>query len=162
MNIEDIRLRFRYLIDTREKFLGTFRKIGWDEFAKDRGATWGSMLGVFLHILDNEEGWLQYGARRGTVEGSPDRKTGDYHDFPQLEKDNSNVGGLTESYLSTLEDSDLDRDVVLHLADGAYRRKVSKILGHAANDELAHMGELVCLLWQMDEAPFIDWLDYRV
>jgi uncharacterized damage-inducible protein DinB len=128
MNVEEIRVHFQYLIDTREKFLETFGNLGWDQFKNDRGATWGSILGVFIHILDNEEGWLQYGARRGTVEGSPDRKIADYHDFKQLEEDNSNVGKLTISFLSTLKDEDLDQEIDLHLSDGVYRRKVSKII----------------------------------
>jgi uncharacterized damage-inducible protein DinB len=163
MGIIDMRDRFDYLIDTRAKFLETFRSIGWEAFARDRGASWGSMLGIFLHVLDDEEGWLQYGARQGSILNGPDRKIPDYHDFDQLSSDNSKVAELTRSYLETLSDNDLSREIMLQLPDGIYRRRISKILEHAAVDELAHVGECICLLWQLDvKPPYIDWLDYRV
>jgi uncharacterized damage-inducible protein DinB len=163
MGIVLMRERFDYLIETRGRFLETFRSIGWDAFANDRGATWGSMLAIFLHILDVEEAWLQYGARKGTTDNSPDRKVGEYHSFDKLFADNLKVGKDTKSYLETLNDEDLDRVITLKLADGTYQRKVSKILEHAAVDELSHVGEWICLLSQMDvKPPYIDWLDYRV
>jgi uncharacterized damage-inducible protein DinB len=163
MSIIEMRERFDYMIETRAKFLETFRSIGWDAFTQDRGATWNSMLGIFLHVLDDEEEWLQYGAKRGSILDGPDRKVADYHDFDKLSKDNSFVGKLTQTYLASLSDADLDREIDLKLNDGVYRRKVSKILMHAWVDELAHIGELICLLWQLDvKPPYIDWLDYRV
>jgi uncharacterized damage-inducible protein DinB len=163
MNTLEIQEYFEYLIESRARFLQTFRGIGWAAFSQDRGATWGSMLGIFLHILDDEEGWLQYGAKKGTLAGSPDRKISDYHDFDQLEADNAKVGALSREYLSTLTGEDLDREILLHLSDGVYSRKISKILTHAAVDEIAHIGEWICLLWQIGvRPPYIDWLDFRV
>jgi uncharacterized damage-inducible protein DinB len=162
-DIADVREQFEYLIETRIKFLETFRKIGWTEFSRDRGATWGSMLGIFLHILDDEEGWLQYGAKAGSILGGPDRKLADYGHFDRLEEDNSEVSQLTRKYLSTLTNEVLGREVSLRLPDAVIRRKISKILEHTVVDELAHVGEWICLLWQIDvKPPYIDWLDYRV
>jgi len=161
MDMTEVQERFEYLIETRSRFLETFRTIGWEAFAKDRGATWGSMLGIFLHILDVEEGWLQYGARRGSVLDAPDRKTANYHDFSQLAADNSRVGELTKGYLGTLRDVDLSREVAFEENAGVTKRRLEKILTHAAVDELAHVGEWICLLWQIDvKPPYIDWLDY--
>ena len=163
MSIEEMRERFDYLIETRSQFLETFRGIGWNSFSKDRGASWGSMLGIFLHVLDDEEGWLQFGAKRGSILDGPDRKIQDYHDFDQLSDDNSKVGRLTQTYLASLSDEDLARDISLELSDGMYQRKISKILMHAWVDELAHVGEWICLLWQLDvKPPYMDWLDYRM
>jgi uncharacterized damage-inducible protein DinB len=162
MQITEVRERFDYLIETRSKFLETFRGIGWEAFARDRGATWGSMLGIFLHILDVEEGWLQYGAKKGSILNSPDRRTADYNRFDQLGADNSKVGALTNAYLRTLNDLDLDCEIAIQETDGILRRKLAKVLTHAAVDELAHIGEWICLLWQLDvKPPYIDWLDYR-
>ena len=62
-----------------------------------------------------------------------------------------------------MTDEDLDRKIVPKFSDGVFRRKVSKILEHAAVDELAQVGEWICLLCQLDvKPPYIDWLDYRV
>jgi uncharacterized damage-inducible protein DinB len=163
MSIAETHERFDYLIETRSKFLDTFRSIGWEAFSRDRGATWGSMLGIFLHILDDEEGWLQYGVKRGSILDGPDRKIANYHDFDQLSIDNSQVGKLTRAYLASLSNGDLNKEISLKLNDGVYQRKVSKILDHAWVDELAHVGEWICLLWQLDvKPPYIDWLDYKL
>ncbi len=163
MSVASVRERFEYLIETRRRFLEVFRGIGWEAFTKDRGATWGSMLGVFIHILDVEEGWLQCAARRGSVIDAPDRKTGNYRDFDQLAADSSKVGELTRRYLETLKDADLSRELSFKESAGTTRRRLEKILAHAAVDELAHIGELICLLWQLGvKPPYIDWLDYDV
>lgn len=163
MNIIEIRECFDYLIETRSKFLNTFRGNGWAAFSQDRGATWRSMLGIFIHILDVEVGWLQYGVKRGSVVDAPDRKTTDYDGFDQLAADNSKVSKLTQEYLTSLKDYDLDREIVIREIGGTIRRKVAKVLTHAAVDELAHVGEWICLLWQLDvKPPYIDWLDFRV
>jgi uncharacterized damage-inducible protein DinB len=82
----------------------------------------------------------------------------------KLAIENSKVNVLTQAYLSTLQDRDLDLGIVVKFPDGVLlERKLSKILVHAAVDELAHIGELICLLWQLDvEPPYIEWLDYRL
>lgn len=157
-----MRERFEYIIETRQRFLETFRSIGWNAFAQDRGASWSSMLGIFLHILDDEEGWLQYGAKEGSILGSPDRRVSDYDGFEKLAEDNSRVSAATRAYLATLTNESLNREISLRLPDGVFRRRISKILEHTAVDELAHIGEWICLLWQLDvKPPYIDWLDYR-
>lgn len=51
---------YEFLVESRERFLDKFRGLGWDEVAVDRGATWNSMLGIFVHLLDVEESWLHY------------------------------------------------------------------------------------------------------
>lgn len=163
MNTIEICERFDYLIETRNRFLDTFRRIGWAAFSQDRGATWGSMLGIFIHVLDVEEGWLQYAVKRGSLIDAPDRKISDYEGFEQLAVDNSKVSKLTQLYLAGLKDDDLDREIVIREAGGVIRRKVAKVLTHAAVDELAHVGEWICLLWQLDvKPPYKDWLDFGV
>lgn len=162
MSMIEIRERFDYLIETRARFLETFRRIGWDAFSQDRGACWGSMLGIFVHVLDVEEGWLQYGVKRGSVIDVPDRKVADYTGFDPLAVDNSHVGTFTQQYLATLKDDDLNRDIAIRETGGTIQRTIAKVLTHAVVDELAHVGEWICLLWQLDvKPPYLDSLDFR-
>ncbi len=163
MNPKEVGEHFDYLIDTRARFLDTFRKLGWDEFEKDRGATWGSMLAIFLHLLDNEEGWLQFAARGRSMLNAPDRKVADYASFEQLAADNAKVVAQTRAFVQSLTETELASEVEFHMPHETMHRTREKIVMHAFVDELAHLGEFVCLLWQLDvEPPFIDWLDYRV
>ncbi len=152
---------FEYLIETRSRFLDSFRKIGWGEFTKDRGATWGSLLSIFLHSLDDEEGWWQIALKGGSLSEAPDRKPGDYGDFDQVAKDNARVAALTRFRIAELNEQELGRSVTFE-AGTKLTRTFERILFHAFTDEVAHVGEFVCLLWQMKlEPPFVDWLDFR-
>jgi uncharacterized damage-inducible protein DinB len=153
---------FDYLIDSRARFLDTFRSLGWDEFGRDRGASWGSMLNIFLHLLDVEEGWLQYGARGRPIQEGPDRSAAAYSNFEAVAADNERVGAGTREFLRRLTGDDLARELEVPHGAGKDRRTVERIVLHAWVDEVAHLGELVGLLWQVGrEPPYLDWLDYR-
>lgn len=162
MKISELRDLFDYLIDTRARFLEKFREIGWNEFVKKRGATWESMLAVFLHLLDDEEGWWQIALKGGSLSETPDRKPGAYATFDQVSEDSLRVAALTRSRLEELSEADLARPVRFQ-APTEITRDFQRIVMHAFVDELAHVGELVCLLWQMDqEPPYADFLDYKL
>jgi uncharacterized damage-inducible protein DinB len=120
------------------------------------------MLGIFLHMLDVEEGWWQIATKGGLLSETPDRKPGDYADFERLSEDNSRADALTRSRLAGFTQADPVRPVEFQ---GRVKetRSFERILMHAYVDEIAHVGEIVCRLWQMGvEPPFIDGLDYTV
>ncbi len=161
MRPQELADRFRYLAELRSRFLDAFRAIGWEEVGRDRGATSGSMLGIFLHLLDDEEGWLQIATQGGSLSETPDRRTRDYVGFEQLAADHERVSALTRTRLGHLRPSDLEREVVFYWPEEA-RRSFETIATHAFFDELAHFGELVCLFWQLHvRPPFVDWIDFR-
>jgi uncharacterized damage-inducible protein DinB len=158
----DLRECFDYLVDSRERFLVTFRQLGWEEFSRDRGVSWGSMLGVLLHVLDDEEGWLQVVARGRPIADAPDRQPNAYSGFDDLDADNSAVSAATRAFFRTLTEEDLARTLEIPHGSATDRRSVERVIMHAFIDELAHLGELIGLLWQLDiPPPYIDWLDYR-
>lgn len=152
---------FGYLIETRYRFLAKFQEIGWNEFARNREASWLSMLGIFLLILEVEVSWLHYTSQGLSVLDVKSLKTSDFRNFQQLSEFNSSVREKTKVLLLKLSDSDLSEEISFLESRGSTKCSRSKILMHAFVDEVAHLGELVCLLWQMDEKPpFIDWLYY--
>lgn len=161
MNSQEVRDLFDYLAGTRDRFLEKGREVGWTEFTKPREASWGSMLDIFVHMLDVEEGWLQIATRGGSLAETPDRKPNDYADFEQVRQDHEKVTALTRSRLENLTDAELARRVEFRWPEEV-SRTFEKIAMHAFVDELAHVGELVCLLWQIDvKPPFQDWIDFR-
>jgi len=162
MQRDEVADLFEYLISTRGRFLEKGREIGWSEFTKDRGATWGSMLGVFVHMLDVEEGWWQIAVQGGSTADTPDRKVGDYESFDRLAEDNARVDALTRSRLATLTNEQVTRAVTFRWPQET-ARSFEKIVVHAFVDELAHVGELICLFWQLGvKPPYLDWIDFRV
>jgi uncharacterized damage-inducible protein DinB len=162
MRPADLGRQFEYLIATRARFLEKFRQVGWEEFTKDRGASWGSMLGIFLHMLDDEEGWWQIATRGGSLSETPDRQSSAYRSFDAVAEDNLRVGEQTRARLSELSEQDLARAVTFR-APEELTRTFETLVMHAWVDELAHVGELTCLLWQIDvKPPFLDWLDFGI
>ena len=163
MKPRELREFFDYLIDTRARFLNKSREIGWEEFTRDRGASWGSMLGIFLHTLDDEEGWLQFAARGRSIVDGPDRRVEGYSTFDQVAEDHERVAAQTRAFLEQLTEEDLAKQVEFEWPGETARRTREKIATHAFIDELAHIGELICLLWQIQvKPPYIDWIDYHV
>ncbi|HTT72808.1 MAG TPA: DinB family protein [Thermoplasmata archaeon] len=162
MRATEVRGFYEYLFETRAVFLDRFREIGWEAFAKPRGASWDSMLAIFLHLLDVEEGWGQIAVRGGALAETPDRKPAAYPGFEAVAADNVRVTELTRTRLAGLDDAALARPVEF-LADLPLTRTVERIWQHAFFDELAHVGELIALLWQLDvRPPYVEWLDFRL
>jgi uncharacterized damage-inducible protein DinB len=163
MQPEEMRRMFDYLIDTRTRFLERFEGLTWDEAIRDRGASWDSLVGVLLHVLDDEDAWLQFAGRGRPLADAPDRQVAAYTSWAAVRSDHEEVSARTREFLVGLSPEDLAREVGFQESTGTTRRPLETILLHAFVDELAHMGELVCLSWQMKlRPPFIDWIDYRI
>lgn len=163
MESDELRNLFEYLGDSRAKFVDAFRSIPWDEVIRDRGATWGSMRGLLLHMLDVEEGWWQIALRGGNVSETPDRKEESYGSLERLSEVSAQVSALTRSRLSELAARDMTKMVTFQDRSGTWERRFDQIVMHAFVDETAHLGELIGLFSQMEvKPPYIDWLDYRV
>jgi uncharacterized damage-inducible protein DinB len=162
MRTQDLQALYEYVIESRTRFLEQSRALGWTEFTRDRGASWGSMLLVYLHMLDDEEGWLMLAEQGGSSTETPDRKAESYRNFDEVAADSARVDGLTRARLARLTDEQLAQEVTLRFPE-PFQRTRERIIVHALLDEVAHLGEFVCLFWQQKvPAPFIDWLDFRV
>jgi uncharacterized damage-inducible protein DinB len=123
MNTADFRSLYRYVTASRHRFLDKCREVGWNEFVKNHEASWNSMRGIFVHILEVEDSWLHY-----------------------------DISGKTWPYGN--------RDPVsFEWRDRKVESSVENILIHTFIDEVAHIGEFICLLWQIDiEPPHENWI----
>jgi uncharacterized damage-inducible protein DinB len=162
MEPDEARSLFEYLVESRHRFLDQFRELGWESFARSRGASWDSALYIYLHILDDEEGWLDIAARGGSLADGPDRKPEDYAGFEPLVADSTRVDAHTRAYLERLTSAELSRVVEFTWPGETVHRKVETILLHTFVDEVAHLGELIALLWQEKvKPPYLDFIDFR-
>ena len=92
---------------------------------------------------------------------TPDRKVADCASFEPPAPDNARAGSLTRDRLRGPNDTDLARSVSFRWPEPV-SRSFEKIARHAAVDELAHVRELVCLLWPLDvQPPHIDEIDFH-
>jgi len=121
------------------------------------------MLGIFLHILEVEASWLHYALQGSPLTDSPSLNPAEFSNFDQLTVLNSEISSKTIAILEGLKGQDLSMEVAFRERSGITRREKEIVLMHAFADEIAHVGEFVCLLWQLDvKPPFIDWLDYQL
>ncbi len=172
MDPSDFVHMYEFLIQPRERFLDKFRELGWDEVAVDRGATWNSMLGIFVHLLDVEESWLHYPekpwpepspdlekhVKRG-ADGTWDVNPLSFRTLEAVETYHRNVAERTSDLLGNMTRKALDQEFILE-GNPELKAAMKHILMHSFVDEMAHLGELDCLLWQMDVDPdWLSWLD---
>ncbi|MFQ5837494.1 MAG: DinB family protein [Thermoplasmata archaeon] len=152
MNVSDFSQLFAYMAASRRQFLTKFRELGWDEVTENREATHHSMRNILIHMLDVEDSYLQEVVLGNDMtELDPES----FKSFDETEVYNSEVTERTREFFATLSPEDLERKVSVPWWKGKAKFRVEPILLHAFLDEMAHLGELICLMWQIGvEPPF--------
>ncbi|MFQ5838748.1 MAG: DinB family protein [Thermoplasmata archaeon] len=158
MNVSDFSQLYEYVIDSRRRFLAKFRELGWAEVIENREASWNSMHGIFIHMLEVEDSWLHY-----DIPGKPwpygDRDPSAFRGFDEIVAYDRELAAKTRGFLSSLTREALMREVVFEGRLGKVESPVEHILFHTFVDEVAHLGELICLMWQQDiEPPYVNWI----
>lgn len=139
---------------SRSEYLEAILRLPPEQRTKDRGASWGSIQDIFLHVLEDYLWWYEAVPRgQSQSEDLVGRKVTD-ESFRAL---NHRVDSLVRSLIDPLKQSDLGRMyVVSGTVDGKpYRMKLSlaDIIWHMLEEELQHRGELNALFWQMGINP---------
>lgn len=152
MDVHDFSQLFDYMADQRRRFLERFRDIGWEEVTRDREATHHSMHEIFMHMLEVEDSYLHY-----DIPGLPwphgERDPVVFDTFDKTEAYDREVAEKAEAFFARLREDELEQDIHVEGWDAPY--SMEHILLHTFLDEMAHLGELVCLMWQLDvEPPF--------
>ena len=157
MNGPDISRLYEYVILSRRKFLSSFRTLGWEEFVRNREASWNSLQGIFIHMLEVEDYLLHY-----DIAGKPwpfgDRDPSVFKNIVEVENYEREVTQKTRKLLEDLNPEELSREI--SYSEGKEKATVEKLLIQAFIDEVVHLGEFVCLMWQMDKKPpYINWIE---
>ena len=97
---------------------------------------------IALHIFDTEDYWLRYVARGEGTE-PPDAELKDYPTVAAITEFSNQVHTGTESYLESLDLSDLERSLAL---PGSRSTSLGWIIWHVLEHEIHHRGELSLIL----------------
>lgn len=146
-----LRELYRHKAKARRAYLRKIWTLPVKERYRDRGATFPSLVDIYLHILDDHRFWFIQGYKGGVFQDFP---LGIRMSRAEAERSTREVDRLTEAVLTELRPKDLRRNI-LHPSD---RRPlpVRSMLLNLIQGELQHQGELNALLWQMDvEAPWV-------
>jgi uncharacterized damage-inducible protein DinB len=141
---------------SRKEYLSAILRLAPEERRKDRGASWGSIQDIFLHVIEDYLWWFEKVARGRLGEFEP--LVG--RDFSDRELRNliRRVDHLVHNVMDSLKPSDLGRPLVVSGVSGSgkpYQMTtcLADIIWHMLEEELQHRGELNALFWQMDIDP---------
>ena len=141
---------YRFNTTVRKKYLDAFDERPWEEMVKDRGASFGSILDVYIHMLGAHSFWshVMDGKDPDKFKGTDFRSIRSMDDLRKLEAD---VDGTIERTLRGITAENLEDEFEIR----ASRDKMTaeSILLHMIEEELQHLGEINCLFWQMGIEP---------
>ena len=145
----------------RHKYLETISKLPWEEVVKDRGASFPSLRDIYLHMVFVVDAYINY-----ILQGNPNYPSVNYNEYDSIEKVTKyleEIESKANAYLSKVTPEELAKNIERKQKDGStFLVPVEDLLLDLFQEETHHRGELIALLWQMDDAPphmgFIQYL----
>jgi len=156
--LELIRDLYRYNSKGRQGYLRKIWQLPPKQRYRNRGASFPSLVDIYMHILDAYRWWFITVYRKG--EPFEEYPLGTRYTLAEARRETRKVDQLLARVLRQLKPRDLNRKVTLPTRDRA-RITVRQMLVHMIEEELQHKGELNALLWQLDvDAPVLGYDDY--
>lgn len=149
-DLELIRELYRYNANGRRGYLRKIWRLPPKERYRDRGASFPSLVDIYMHILDAYRYWFLLVYQKISFEEYP---LGTRYTLAEATRETDKLDRMLNRILRNLRPADLRRTVT---RPGRSREKVSvrSMLVHMVEEELQHKGELNALLWQLDvDAP---------
>lgn len=153
---ETIRELYRYNSLTRKKYLRTIWKLPTKQRYRSRGASFPSLVDIYMHVLDAYRWWFisVYGNGR-TFEEYP---LGQRYSKTEAERETDSMDRLLRKVLHEVGPRGLGR-MLYWRGQRPFRVSVRKMLLHMVEEELQHRGEMNPLLWQISVDPPITGFD---
>jgi uncharacterized damage-inducible protein DinB len=152
----DIVKLLQYNEDVRHRYLDAMAKLPWNEFVKNREASWHSMRNIFIHTMGAIDHWLDFLCDEKL------RTRKDFDEYKNMDDVRSYmqcVEHRMHEYLNSLTAEELKKEYIV--TDDANQKAVvtaDDVLIHMFEEEVHHRGEFIVLLWQMNvEPPLMGW-----
>jgi uncharacterized damage-inducible protein DinB len=159
--LEILRAWYRYNSYVRKKYLAALEKLPVDELAKTRGASYPSVLDIFVHVLDSYRAWFKF-RYEGKEWDEELRLGGRITSVEDARREEQKVDADVLGLLDRLSPEDLQRKIRFPDRGRILLDILRDILWHMVEEELQHRGELNALLWQSGaEPPITDWLVWK-
>jgi uncharacterized damage-inducible protein DinB len=147
-----------YSTRVRRSFANKLAELPWSEVDKNREATFYSMKGILVHMIDNEN-WMVNGVIQDKAREFQRRKPVEFTSMKMVLDFLQEVDNKSRQYFAKLDDSELARRVKLVISTGqTFDLSVEECLFQSFTEQLYHLGELIALLWQDNiEPPKMQW-----
>jgi uncharacterized damage-inducible protein DinB len=142
---------------SRRDYLEAILRLSPEDRKKDRGASWGSIQNIFLHIIEDYFWWSEIVLQERPADQYPDL-VGHEIDEKELRRVSQLVDDSVSKFMESLTPEDLGRPYVVHGVSGDGKEYTmttcpADIVWHMVEEQLQHVGELNALFWQMDTDP---------
>jgi len=155
MFVVDVMQLLEYNEKVRHRYFEALARLPWDEFVKNREASFHSLRNIFIHTLGAVDYWLDFLQN----EKSSYKKFGEYQTFQDVRDRMEYIEKRTRDYLDSLPIDGLKKKyTVTNDANQTIEVTAEDVLIHVFEEEVHHRGELIALLWQMGiEPPLMGW-----
>ncbi len=151
----EIKALLAYNDSERRAFFKALSKLSWEEFTKDREASFGSIRNIFVHTLNATDFWLDFLLKENLCSR---KKFEEYRSLEEIGSYMEQVQNRLSKYLQPLSSEDLKKEYVGRRREKPETFMAEDILVHVFEEEVHHRGELIALLWQMGiEPPLIGY-----
>jgi uncharacterized damage-inducible protein DinB len=153
-----IRALYEYNSQTREKYLKAIWKLPPRERYRNRGASYPSIVDIYLHVLDAYRLWFdEVYAGGGTPAWYP---LGQRFTLAEARRETRAIDRRVRRVLRALRPAELERRLALPKRWRTRKRiEVKVLLVHMIEEELQHRGEMNALLWQKGRDPPVTGFD---
>jgi uncharacterized damage-inducible protein DinB len=163
--VEGLRNWFAYNTAARHGYFETLARLPPEELARDRGASFPTLLDILGHSMGGIETWI---VRMSPLTGEPfaPYEGPEPVSLDDLRVYQAAVEDQVRRFFSRLSDTDLDRTYLVPKLppwwNEDFTTGVRSTLLHVIEHELQHRGELNALLWQIDvDPPIMDWSTFE-
>lgn len=152
----EVRQLLEYNEKVRHRYFEALAKLPWDEFVKNREASFHSLRNIFIHTLGAIDYWLDFLQKENL---HSDRKFDEYRTFQDVRAYMEQVETRMRNYLNSSPIGGLEKKyTVTNDANETVEITAEDVLIHVFEEEVHHRGELIALLWQMGiEPPLMGW-----
>ncbi len=144
-----------YNAQVRRRYFAALTKLPWDEFVKNREASWHSLRNIFIHTLGAIDHWLDF------LQGEKlrvSKKFDEYNNIDEVKTYMEHVQTRVQKYLDLVRSEGLMRKYRLTNDAGEDVEVTAEDILIHVFEEVHHRGELIALLWQMNvEPPLMGW-----
>jgi uncharacterized damage-inducible protein DinB len=152
----DVRKLLEYNESVRHRYFEKLAELSWEEFTKNREASFHSIRNIFVHTLGAIDYWLDFLQKEDL---HSKRKYDEYRIFEEVGAYMERVEKRMQGYLDSLPIEALGKTYTLKDDDiKTVEITAEDVLIHVFEEEVHHRGELIALLWQMGiEPPSMGW-----
>lgn len=151
MTVNDLEVLYDYGYWANKKLFHVISQLAPGQFAQSVAGSHGSIRNTLVHALSAEWGWLE---RCGGNERGPRLNPENYSTVDALVETWNKVEGYVRSFLSTLKDEDLVREIEFSIEGSDSRRmQLGYLMQHAGVHSVHHRAQVALLVRMLGSEP---------